>query len=222
MATQSLPITMRAWTYTRRGSPSSILTLTDLPLPITSTTQLKPTQLLIKVSYVGLNGGSAAILNVMPHFTPKPKVPEMDFSGVVVATGSNHSGFSVDDAVCGAQMSELLKGDGMLCEYVIVNADTVIKKPETMGMAASAGLAACGMTSVQCVNYVGLKRGQRVLITAGSGGLGVLLVQVARAVVGEEGRVVATCSGRNREMVMGLGADEVSRLDLKTRRVLTV
>ena len=55
-----------------------------------------------------------------------------------------------------------------------------------------------------------LKRGDAVLINGASGGIGTLVVQMAKDTVGESGRVVAICSGRNVELVKGLGADEVS------------
>jgi NADPH:quinone reductase-like Zn-dependent oxidoreductase len=55
-----------------------------------------------------------------------------------------------------------------------------------------------------------LKSGDAVLVNGASGGIGTLVVQMAKDIVGESGRVVAICSGRNVELVKGLGADEVS------------
>lgn len=59
-----------------------------------------------------------------------------------------------------------------------------------------------------------LKSGDAVLVNGASGGIGTLVVQMAKDIVGESGRVVAICSGRNVELVKGLGADEVSYFTL--------
>jgi NADPH:quinone reductase-like Zn-dependent oxidoreductase len=64
-----------------------------------------------------------------------------------------------------------------------------------------------------------LKPGDRVLINGASGGIGHLVLQMAKDAVGESGRVVAICSGNNLEMVKDLGADEVSALPIVPRDI---
>jgi D-arabinose 1-dehydrogenase-like Zn-dependent alcohol dehydrogenase len=66
-----------------------------------------------------------------------------------------------------------------------------------------------GLTALQMAADAKLKRGDRVLVNGASGGVGTMAVQLARDVVGPEGVVVGICSGKNAEMVRGLGADEV-------------
>ena len=206
---------MRAWTFTSRGSPLSVLTLTQIPIPSPST--LSANEVLIKVSHVGIHPALNVFFHLAPHFTSNPWVPEFDFSGWVVAVGSGvplgrgREEFEIGGAVCGAQrLPDFPRRNGALAEYLVCNVESLVRKPAGLSFAEASGFAANGMTGVQATNLAGLRTGGRVLVTGGSGGLGHLVVQVCRAVVGEEGWVVATCSERNREMVLGLGADEVS------------
>jgi|SRR5271156_5228933 len=88
-------------------------------------------------------------------------------------------------------------------------AELVIRKPVNASMAEASGLAGVGCTAIQAAEAASLKPGDKVFVNGGSGGLGSMMVQVARAIVGESGQVIATCSGPNVEMVKALGADEV-------------
>ncbi|KXJ93401.1 hypothetical protein Micbo1qcDRAFT_203481 [Microdochium bolleyi] len=78
-----------------------------------------------------------------------------------------------------------------------------------------AGLICATCTAVMLADEARLKRGDSVLVVGASGGVGTSTVQLARSIVGSGegesggGRVVAVCSGRNAELVKGLGADEV-------------
>ncbi|KAJ3477780.1 hypothetical protein NLG97_g8749 [Lecanicillium saksenae] len=65
------------------------------------------------------------------------------------------------------------------------------------------------MTAWQQVYESGTKEGDRVLVNAASGGIGTMVVQMVRNIVGDSGYVVGICSGKNVEMVKGLGANEV-------------
>lgn len=70
----------------------------------------------------------------------------------------------------------------------------------------------CGLTAYQYLlkfPKAPLSRGQSIFINGGSGGVGTFAVQVARSIVGETGRIVASCSSRNISLVQQIGADEV-------------
>ena len=54
-----------------------------------------------------------------------------------------------------------------------------------------------------------LKEGDRVFINGGSGGVGVMAIQLAHTIVGSTGLVVATCTSAKSDIVRSLGADEV-------------
>lgn len=202
---------MRAWTFVRRGSPVDVLQLTpDYPTPQLG--QLKPDEVLVKVSAVGLQAGMSVLFALAPHFRT-PWIPEVDFSGTVAAVGTNvaQEEFQIGDEVLGTPtMDSILRHNGVLAEYAVCGKESLAKKPEALSWEEAAGLPANGMTSVQALELAGVRQGHKVLITAGSGGLGTQLVQVAKAFVGASGTVVTTCSERNRALVMELGADEVS------------
>src|SRR5579871_1728702 len=75
---------MRAWTYTRRGSPLSVLSLTDIPRP----ENIPPKYVQIKVTHCSLNPSSTMLMKVLPNPFGTTRIPEFDFAGVVTAVGS--------------------------------------------------------------------------------------------------------------------------------------
>ena len=201
---------MKAWTFTRRGQPLAVLQLTDIPTPEAST--LKNDELLIKVSHSSLNLFSSILTWVVPTFIrTSPSVPEVDFSGKIVAKGSDAGSLSTGDDVFGVlQPGHHIKlGRGTLAEYVIVHRDEVVLKPSSVSFEEAAGLGTVGVTGYFVVSKSGLKPGDRVLVNGGSGGAGLALIQAAREIVGSTGTIITTCSSKNTELVKSAGADEV-------------
>ncbi|ETN37665.1 uncharacterized protein HMPREF1541_07288 [Cyphellophora europaea CBS 101466] len=191
-------MSMKAWTFTRRGHTLHTLQLTTLPRP--DPTNLHDDEL------------SSLLAWVVPSFIrTTPSVPEYDFSGRVVATGKAVSHLSVGDDVFGAIApgQHVRLGRGTLAEYVVAQRDGVWRKPEGVSFEEAAGLGCVGLTAFYVVSKSGLKPGGRVLINGGSGGVGLSTIQVAREVLGPEGTIVTTCSGKNAELVKRMGADEV-------------
>lgn len=212
-STPSIPSTHAAWTFTRPGDPSDVLSLTtDYPTP--SPQSLKAGEALIKVSAVSLNAGALLFITAMPHPTSHRWIPELEFAGVIVALGppgNNEEALQVGDEVMGARdLPTMLKQNGAMQSYLVNPIRLLTRKPKNMSMIDASGLTGVGCTAIQSLEVAGVKRGDKVLVTGGSGGLGSMLVQMAKAIVGETGVVVATCSGKNEELVKGLGADEVS------------
>ena len=213
----SLPPTMRAWAFSRRGPPASTLTLTSLPTPLPSS--LQPDEVLIKVSHVGLNTGLQILFHLFPHLTSTPFIPEVECSGSIVAFGSKGASTSecegqvleLNDEIVGfLDPRVIFKRNGALAEYAVIYRKDIVRKPANMSNAEAAGLLGCGWTAVCAGDAAGLKKGGKVLVNGASGALGSEVVQIARNLVGEEGKVVGVCSGKNEETVRGLGADEVS------------
>ena len=221
--TPSIPTKQRAWTFTRRGPLSETLNLTtDYPTP--QPASLGKNEALVKVSAVSFNAGQLILFH-LPHLTAKPWIPEAEFAGTIVALGPRDANvdsteFQVGDRVLGARSpGDAYRHNGTLQEYLVVSLPQMAKVPNAISFADASGFAACGCTAVQALRLVGVKSGGKVLITGGSSGLGSLLVQVAKALVGENGIVVATTSARNEDLVRSLGADEV-RLFPKSCRSL--
>jgi NADPH:quinone reductase-like Zn-dependent oxidoreductase len=131
-----------------------------------------------------------------------------DVSGVVVQKGSDVSNFEIDDEVYGRVPQEQM---GTVAEFVAVQSDLVAKKPENISFEQASGLPLAGLTAIQALERVGIKEDDRILIHAGSGGVGSFAIQYAKA----KGAIVyTTTSTENVDWVKALGADRV--IDYKT------
>jgi NADPH:quinone reductase-like Zn-dependent oxidoreductase len=208
----SPPGTMKALTHTKSGLPSTVLRLSyNLPIPILTS----PTDVLVKISHAGLNPAACLVTQIVPMtFRTSPSIPETDFSGTVVSTGKGVP--ASRELVQGAKVfgsvplgGMVLNGRGALAEYVVVPAENLVLMPKGLASEEAAGLPVPGITALSVIDLARVKRGERVLVNGASGGIGCLVVQMAKEAVGDEGRVFAICSGRNEELVGGLGADEV-------------
>ena len=126
-----------------------------------------------------------------------------DVSGEVVETGSEVKDFKEGDAVFGRVPQEYM---GTLAEFVKVDHSVVAHKPENITFEKAASLPLVGLTAMQALEKVNLKEGDRVLIHAGSGGVGSFAIQYAK----EKGAIVyTTTSSSNLDWVKALGADRV-------------
>jgi len=106
---------------------------------------------------------------------------------------------------------------GTVAEYVAVASSVVSKKPDNISFEEAAGLPLVGLTAIQALESVGLKENDRVLIHAGSGGVGTFAIQYAKT---KGAFVYTTTSTTNVEMVKALGADRV--IDYKTEDYKTI
>jgi NADPH:quinone reductase-like Zn-dependent oxidoreductase len=131
-----------------------------------------------------------------------------DLSGVVVEKGVDVTKFEIGDAVYSRVPQEQM---GTVAEFVSVHCDVVAKKPENISFEEAAGLPLAGLTAIQALESVGIKKEDRILIHAGSGGVGSIAIQYAKA----KGAIVyTTTSTKNVDWVKALGADRV--IDYKT------
>lgn len=210
MAGSTIPKTMKAWIVTRNGDPKDALTLRpDYPVP----SQPKAGNILVKVDYAALNPADLNFMGNLPNWLPFRRNPTvgLDFAGTVVKLGSSVSsdlGISIGSEVAGAfNVLSVATGRGSLAEYVEVPATKVALKPKDLSSKDAAGaLGIAGQTAYIILKEAGTKAGDRVLVNGASGGVGSVLVQVAKA----KGAIVCgVCSGGNAEFVKGLGADEV-------------
>ena len=96
-----------------------------------------------------------------------------------------------------------------LAEYIVIHDDAVAVTPDGVSTEVAAGLGALGCISVRFLEYSKAGPGDSILINGGSGGLGTILVQLAKYLVGSEDTVVAICSTANVDTVNNLTADEV-------------
>lgn len=140
---------------------------------------------------------------------PLPSTSAYDVSGIVVEKGNEVSNLEIGDLVYSRVPQEQM---GTLAEYVAVNSDAVSKKPGNISFEEAASLPLAGLTALQSLEYAGIKENDKVLIHAGSGGVGSFAIQYAKA---KGAYVYTTTSTGNVEWVKELGADIV--IDYKTQ-----
>jgi NADPH:quinone reductase-like Zn-dependent oxidoreductase len=124
-----------------------------------------------------------------------PAIPSYELSGAVVDTGEEVYGLTPFDR------------DGVAAEYAVVPADVLAPKPSRLNHAEAAALPMGGLTAWQALFVHGrLARGERVLITGASGGVGHIAVQLARhagAEIVESGRADLVFDTRGGEIPAG-------------------
>ena len=175
----------------------------------------KPTvdskDLLIEVKAAAINPiDKSIILGNLQTFLPipLPSKSAYDVSGVVVEKGNEVIDFEIGDLVYSRVPQEQM---GTLAEFVAVTSAAVSKKPGNISFEEAASIPLAGLTAMQSLEAAGIKKNDRVLIHAGSGGVGSLAIQYAKA---KGAYVFTTTSTSNLEWVTELGADRV--IDYKT------
>jgi NADPH:quinone reductase-like Zn-dependent oxidoreductase len=133
-----------------------------------------------------------------------PLVLGNDCAGVVIEVGAAVKGFRPGDAVYARVPEQRI---GTFAERIAVEQNAVALKPANLSMEQAAGIPLVALTAWQVlVDIARLQKGQKVLIHAGSGGVGTIAIQLAKHL----GAVVATTtSTANVEWVKALGADVV-------------
>lgn len=127
-----------------------------------------------------------------------------DVSGVVSEVGRDAHKFKVGDAVFSRPQS---MQSGTFAQFVMVKEEDVALKPGNLSHDEAAALPLVTLTAWQAlVTKAQLQRGEKVLIHAGSGGVGSMAIQIAKHL---GARVAATTGTANVEMVRALGADVV-------------
>lgn len=179
-----------------------VLTYEDAPLPEIASTDVRVRIVAASVNPVDWKIREGYLQQLISYSFPLTL--GWDVSGVIDAVGSEVTGFSIGDAVFSRPD---IKRNGTYAEYVAIRGDEVAHKPKTVSHVEAASLPLAGITAWDALITVGqLAADQRVLIHAGSGGVGSLAIQLAKS---RGAFVIATTSGRNRSFVESLGADEV-------------
>ncbi|MGW7259151.1 NADP-dependent oxidoreductase [Streptomyces sp. NPDC054834] len=144
-----------------------------------------------------------------------PFVLGNDLAGTVVEVGAAVRRFSTGDEVYARPDKDRI---GTFAELIAVRQDDVALKPTTLTMAEAASLPLVALTAWQAlVERAQVQPGQKVLIHAGSGGVGTIAVQLAKRLGAE---VATTTSTANIDLVKSLGADTV--VDYKMQAFETV
>ena len=192
---------MKAFKVQRYGKKEKLL-LTEMAEPV-----LKETDILVQVHSAGVNLLDSKIRNgefkmFLPYATPFTL--GHDVSGVVTKVGSNVSKFKVGDEVYARAADHRI---GTFAEFISLNEGDVAIKPKNLSMEEAASIPLVGLTAWQAlVEKANLKKGQKVFIQAGSGGVGTFAIQLAKHL---GATVATTTSSSNIDLVKSLGADIV-------------
>ncbi len=123
-------------------------------------------------------------------------------AGVVSEVGGEASGpagaLAVGDEVIAFRV------DGAYADELVVPAAAIVPKPAALSWEAAGGLMLAGATAIHALTATGVAAGETVLVHAAAGGVGLMVVQVARA---RGARVIGTASARNHEYLRELGVE---------------
>lgn len=191
----------RAWLLDGPDGYKTIRKADDWEVPAAG-----PGELRVKVACVGLNPADYKRAGwPRPTFT-YPLVLGQDVAGTVDSVGEGVTGFAVGDRV--QYHGQLNNQFGGFADYSTNTAETTVKIPDSVSFEDAAAVPCAAWTAYQALHKkLHIKGGAGTLVVAGaSGGVGGMAVQLAK-VAGV--RCLGICSGKNKEFVLGLGADEV-------------
>src|SRR6478609_4941697 len=196
---------MKAVLCEQYGGPEVLQMADDLPMP-----RVGPNGVLVQVRATSVNPVDWKLREgLLDAVRPVvfPVIWGCDLSGVVAEVGPSVTLFKPGDEVYGFKDGYVAKTyRGTYAEYVVAPEKALAKKPKNLSHEEAAAVPLAALTAWQALlNQGRLKAGQRVLIHAGAGGVGVMAIQIAKAF---GAYVAATASTRNQELLRELGADQ--------------
>jgi NADPH:quinone reductase-like Zn-dependent oxidoreductase len=201
---------MQAVTVRDRAVGATGLTLSDIPYPHTAENDV-----IVRVHAAGFTPGE---LDWPGTWTDRagrdrtPSVPGHELSGVVTELGYGTTGLTVGQRVFG--LADATR-DGSLAEYTAMEARNLAPLPADIDHTVAAALPISGLTALQGLfDHARLRPGQTILIHGAAGGVGSMVVQLAREL---GARMIGTGRAADREAVLGLGADAF--VDLQADRL---
>ena len=187
---------MRAVWLREFGGPE-VLALGEASEPVAG-----PGQVLVDVEFVNITFVETQFraTGLGPFAATLPMIPGNGVGGVVASVGSG-----VEPGLVGTRVVTSTGGSGGYAERVAVDADAVFRVPDEVAMDTAVALLADGRTATMMTRAAAVSPGERVLVEAAAGGVGSLIVQLAKAA---GARVVAAVGGaRKVEIATGLGAE---------------
>ncbi|MDN6730869.1 MAG: NADP-dependent oxidoreductase [Atopostipes suicloacalis] len=131
-----------------------------------------------------------------------PLILGWDAAGIVTEVGKDVTRFNVGDEV----FARPAMTNGSYAEYITVDENLAALKPQNITFNEAASVPLAGLTAWQClVDFGQIKEGDKILIHAGSGGVGSFAIQIAKNF---GAYVLSTASGKNEEFLKELGVDE--------------
>jgi NADPH2:quinone reductase len=194
--------------YIEQTGPPEVIQYGELPQP-----QVGPAQALVKIGAVAVNPIDTYIRNGANYWPlPKQFIIGADFAGEVVQVGADVKDVKVGDRVWGSNQG-LMGRQGCFAEFAAVDANLLYPTPKEVTDEAAAASALVGITAhLGLFQRAQLKASETIFVNGGSGGVGSVVVQMAKAT---GARVIATAGSAEKvAAVKALGADLV--LNYKT------
>src|SRR5947208_7641046 len=192
---------MKAFVVERYGKNDGTR-FVEMPEP-----ELRDADVLVRVHAAGVNVLDSKIRDgefklILPYRLPL--ILGNDVAGVVVRVGSNVRRFKLGDEVYARPHKDRI---GTFAEFISMNEDDVALKPKELTMEEAASIPLVGLTAWQAlIERANLKKGQKILIHAGSGGVGTFAIQLAKHV---GATVATTTSTTNIDLVKRPAAEVV-------------
>lgn len=190
----------------RQAGGPEVLTYEDIERPVPG-----PGQLLVKVGAAGVNFIDT-YKRSGTYKVPFPFTPGSEAAGTVEAVGDHVTGFVPGDRVATAE------GINCYADYALVDEAAALPVPKGLDDMTAAALPLQGITAHYLMNSTfKVEPGHTVLLHAGAGGVGLLLIQLLKARGAE---VITTVSTDEKEqLARGAGADHVLRYEGFAERV---
>lgn len=186
---------MKCIQVTKAGGPEE-LQVTNCPIP-----DCEPNDVLIKIQAAGINFIDIYIRKGLYKPSHYPYIPGMEGSGVIIKVGKNVQALKPEDKVAFCMGSK-----GSYAEYTVVSQEQVVKIPPTLSFEMAAAIMLQGLTAYY-LSHLTYKLNEKsiVLIHAGAGGVGTLLIQMAKLL---KATVITTVSNQEKaELAKITGAD---------------
>ena len=193
---------MKAYLLNEVGAVENLV-LSEIEKP-----EIKADEVLVETKAISINPVDVKVrlvdevITMMMGTEDRPVILGWDIAGTVVAVGGEVSGFKVGDKVFG--MVNFPGRGNAYAEYVASPASHLSVMPEKVTFEEAAATTLAALTALQVLQSR-VKKGDRILIHAGAGGVGHFAIQIAK---GLGAYVIATSSAKNRDFIMSLGADE--------------
>jgi NADPH2:quinone reductase len=196
---------MKAIQISRFGGPD-VLEIADVAIPVAG-----PGQVLIRVGAAGVN--FAETLMREDRYIASyalPAIPGSEITGTIGAIGDGVEGLAIGQRV-GAVLAAARVLTGGYAEYAVADAAVTVPLPPALDFDTAAALLVQGLTALYLTREVS-PAGRTVLITAAGGGVGSLLIQLARH-AGATRIIAAASSVAKRGLALSLGADDAVGYD---------
>lgn len=192
---------MKAIIIEKAGGVENLI-LNDVEPPIA-----KEKEVLVEVKAIGINPVDFKVRSTEEVLTmffaeTRPVIIGWDIAGIVSAVGEKVTQFAAGDQVFG--MVNFPGAGNAYAEFVAAPESHLAKIPANISFDEAAATTLAALTALQ-VLQTRVKKGDRVLIHAGSGGVGHFAIQIVKHL---GAYVVTTSSAKNKDFVMSLGADE--------------